>query len=94
MITCIIGYIKSIFLFLESFFGENYVWYPGFLSGAESFSLDMPGKTNPQITSTCLTIWEEVDGTLSLRTQCQNVYIFWWNIWCIMVYQSTSSSEY
>ena len=40
----------------------------------------------PWITAICSTIWEEVNGTLSLTTQCQNVYTFWWDIfrkWCI-----------
>ena len=42
VIANIIGNIKFIFLFLESFL-EKIVF--GFLSGAYSFNLDLPGKT-------------------------------------------------
>ena len=65
VIANIIGNIKFIFLFLESFL-EKIVF--GFLSGAYSFSLDLPGKTTSWIASTCSTIWEEVDDTSSLTT--------------------------
>ena len=43
------------------FFGENCVLSFGFSSGAESFNLEIPGKTIPWKTSICLTIWEEAD---------------------------------
>ena len=80
VIVKIMGNIKSIFLFLESFFGENCVRSPSLLSSAESFSLDIPGKTTSWITSICSKIWEEADGTSSLTIQYQNVYFFWWNM--------------
>ena len=47
-----------------------------------SFILDVLGKITPSITSICSTIWEEADGTSSLTTQCQNVYTFWWDMFC------------
>ena len=70
------------FTFTRVFFGENCVCSFGFLSGAESFMLDIPGKTTPWITSICSTILEELDVTSSLTTQCQNVYTFWWETFC------------
>ena len=56
------------FPFSRIFFRKNCVWSPFFLSGAQSFNLDIPGKTTSWITSICSTIWEEVDGTSSLAT--------------------------
>ena len=63
-------------------FGENCVWSSGLLSGAESFSSDIPRKSTVWLTSICSTIWEEVDGTLSLTTQYRNVPILRWHIIC------------
>ena len=62
MVSNIIGNIKVLFL------GENFVWSPGFLSGAESFNLNISCKTTSWITSIYSSIWVEVDGTLSLST--------------------------
>ena len=84
----IIGNIKSIFLFLGSPFWETCVWSFGFLSAAGPFSLNAPGKTTSWITWIYSTTWEEVDGTSSLTTKCQNEYIFWWDIfWYIGISQ-------
>ena len=61
---------QNFFPFTRVFFGENFVCSFGFLSGTDSLVLDSPGKTTPLITSFSSTIWEEVDGTSSLTTQC------------------------
>ena len=58
----------------------------GSFFGTESFSLDIPDNTTLWIISIWSIIWEEVDGTFSLTTKFQNVYIFWGYIfwkWCI-----------
>ena len=88
MIANIIDNVKSIFLFLESFFGENCFWFPSYFSGAESLSLGITGKTTPWITSICSPIWEKFDSTSSLITQCQNAYFFLMRYFLHMAYQS------
>ena len=56
-----------------------------FSSSAESFNLGIPGKATSWINLICSTIWGEVDGTSSLTTEYQNLYIFWWD----MFFQNT-----
>ena len=56
-----------------------------FSSSAESFNLGIPGKATSWINLICSTIWGEVDGTSSLTTEYQNLYIFWW----VMFFQNT-----
>ena len=71
---------KSIFIFLESFFGKNCAYLPYFLSSAELLILDTPGISPPWISLTYSTVWEEVDGTSWLTRLYENVYNFWWDI--------------
>ena len=83
--------------------GEYCVWIPCFLM--QSQLRHNTGMVTSWISSICSTIWEEVNGTSSLATLYQNVYIFWWDMffeksiniysqyyYLHMVYQLTSSS--
>ena len=75
------------FPFSRVFFGENCVWSLCFLSGAQSCSLDIPGKNTSWITSIWSPIWEEIDGTLEGP---RNLY---WKSYWAMKYLDLRSSR-